>query len=330
MSTTVKPPFSKLFDVVELHRHVLSHLSVRQLREYGTLSHGAFSAARSLLGSCGNIDRILSRFFPENRTSYFRNVQRATGTLVAGSSALQLLVRQTYINADLDLYVHRLSVGDLIAALEVGLHCHRIPTCKNSESANHDRYLACGVDEVQDWESPTGRVIQVITTHSSPVQTILRYHSTCVMNFVSASHAYSLYGQQTLEDFISLYTRAGEDVVAVREKYESRGWESIDYVFEDPSDTSEQANTDNAASMADYDPFPPLSRMVGDSMTWIMRLRAPIYPSIEGSNGGATSHVMLDSRELACRRESWALGYYPTGEAFVYANPDVSYNDDDE
>ena len=52
-----------------------------------------------------NINRHLSRFFPDEQAVAFRSLQARTGTLVSGSNALQFFDRSFYPESDLDIYV---------------------------------------------------------------------------------------------------------------------------------------------------------------------------------------------------------------------------------
>lgn len=169
----------RVFEVFDVHRLIIQYLSLQEMRTYGLVSRDTFDVVQSLLRPSNDIELILRRFLPQNRVPYFRRVQRATGTLIGGSTALQLFMRQTYDGSDLDLYVNRLHVDDLVTALELGTNCRKVKASKAIlDDDAEELYLKCGVENVQDLMSPTGRVIQVITTHGAPVQSILRYHSS--------------------------------------------------------------------------------------------------------------------------------------------------------
>ncbi|KAF9490017.1 hypothetical protein BDN71DRAFT_1525426 [Pleurotus eryngii] len=222
---------------------------------------------------------------------------------------LQLFMQLMYESSNLDLYIHKEHTGDLIIALESGLGCIKMPTCKTSGLASHKLYLKCRVHDVDDFVLPKGRVIQVISTHSALVQTILRYHSTAVMNF-------------TLEDFAFLYTRLGDNHGLVQCKYEQRGWLTVedsitvsahnleeDQVIPMEPDTVPIAHalimnkTDKAEHSSDIGTscltFPPMSQVISDEQTWIIRLKPAPYPPLLLMDLVPPLQIALDCHELA-------------------------------
>lgn len=78
------------------------------------------------------------------------------------------------------------------------------------------------------------------------------------MNFISGDYAYALYGQETLQDGLALYSRSASlrTIQLAKAKYEHRGWRTVG------SEAEAQA----------LQVFVPSSRAVGDEDTWIMRL----------------------------------------------------------
>ena len=68
-----------------------------------------------------SIDKLLSPYFTPTEVTQFRELQSQTGTLISGSTALQLFDRVTYSESDLDLYVeHRFSRALAEWLLEIG------------------------------------------------------------------------------------------------------------------------------------------------------------------------------------------------------------------
>ncbi len=157
---------------------MLCFLSLRQIRIYGLVSRATYRATKSFLAVNHNVDDILARFMPVDCIPYFRTVQETTKTLIGGSTALQLFARCSYGNSDLDLYVDTHNVVSLTTALDFGLGCREIPRDRAPDADDDLLYLSCGVVYVQNFRSPTGRCIQVITTQRAPIHTILRYHSS--------------------------------------------------------------------------------------------------------------------------------------------------------
>jgi len=67
--------------------------------------------------------------------------------------------------------------------------------------------------------------VQLVTTSTSPVHSILCFHTTCVMNFITFEGAYSLYPRATFSahEAITIGKITIRDLVAL-EKYTTRGW----------------------------------------------------------------------------------------------------------
>lgn len=105
------------------------------------------------------------------------------------------------------------------------------------------------------------------------------------MNLVTASHAYSLYGEETLEKKLALPVDSGRSALGSREaaraKYVDRGWTMV------PSQAE-------ALRLKAFEGW--AARHVGDSKCWIVRL-----PQVEGTD------VFRKTDPL--RRNEWALGY---------------------
>ncbi len=111
------------------------------------------------------------------------------------------------------------------------------------------------------------------------------------MNFVSASNAYSLYGKETLEEFVSLYVRDGREVKPAKDKYARRGWTTFDGRI-------------SSLAVLSMGPFKPTLRTVGDSNTWIIKIPDARLPT-------------LSCVERILREEVWVLGLETSGKAFM-------------
>lgn len=123
----------------------------------------------------------------------------------------------------------------------------------------------------------------------------LRNTQAAVMNFITASYAYCLYGWETLDCGLTMYTQPYHKRVRdVKAKYERRGWDLV-----------------NASQAADLEVFVPLHRSVGDTYTWIIKL------------GGSGSHWIdeedkdVKSWDDELREVHWALAYTSCGRPFV-------------
>ncbi|KAI0355447.1 hypothetical protein OH77DRAFT_1424945 [Trametes cingulata] len=176
------------------------------------------------------------------RARAFRSLQARTGTLVSGSCALQFFARTVYPESDLDLYVHmrhRREVGrwllregytfvptafqderfevEVVHGMAQGAHgIYRMPGVAGiltfmrpapREIRPPSAYVDVEEEEVEgEPQQQQQRMlkVQVIVAKNTPMEAILAFHSTCVMNVISYEKAYCLFPWATLEERRSL------------------------------------------------------------------------------------------------------------------------------
>ncbi len=154
-----------------------------------------------------SVDKLLSRYFEPLEILRFRELQYQTGTLISGSTALQLLERAIYPESDLDLYLEFRYTGEIAAwLLDIGytytpqpvLEWEDIPTLDEafqSSPLNRPHIPANSSAGIIFWpgapdfesygrssavfnfakQSPR-RKIQLITSFLPPLRTILSFH----------------------------------------------------------------------------------------------------------------------------------------------------------
>ncbi|KII94493.1 hypothetical protein PLICRDRAFT_120574 [Plicaturopsis crispa FD-325 SS-3] len=299
---------------------IFSALSPATLIRFSWTCRDARDAVRGFWQIAYDIDRHLKRFFRDPRE--FRELQARTGTLISGSSALQFLDRTVYPGSDLDLYVegrYALSIEEWLVNSAGYSYRPRPSLSKISFKAVLDVLLATDPtdprfrlgtffgDPFDDDYSSVGGVgavftfvkpaisalseeleVQLIATSLTPVETILRFHSTCVMNLISFANAYSLYPKATFEERRSLITPTAASShmqTEGRDKYVSRGWKM--------TTLSRQERDDPRSSFGLGD------RWLGDRLTWTLPLGAEC-PAIRSSEGS-----QLNTDNLALH--NWCL-----------------------
>ncbi|KAH9899412.1 hypothetical protein C8Q73DRAFT_320240 [Cubamyces lactineus] len=185
-----------------------------------------------------------------DRARVFRSLQARTGTLISGSCALQFFDRTVYPASDLDLYVHlchRREVGRWLVQegytyeptthqdrnLEVEVEkVYEQPTPVEKYSGNESCIYQVfnfkrsildakrlSVDDGREHPLAGSRPpeehgelrIQLIVAKETPMEVILGFHSTCVMNVISYAKAYCLFPQATLEDRLSMFINSPSD-----------------------------------------------------------------------------------------------------------------------
>lgn len=187
--------------------------------------------------------------------------------MISGSNALQFFNRTAYHGSDLDLYVydkHMKEVCDWIIR-EGYVFAPKYRQDQDFQvavaAAPTTLYDMRGIKNIVDLERPRdGRKIQVISAQTSPMDIVLFFHSTCVINVISFEKAYSLYPKATFDDSRALIIHSdGPSQVPALKKYAERGWKILDGISE-----SEQFD--------DRSEFSAIVRWIGDRCTWVIDL----------------------------------------------------------
>ncbi|KAI0338476.1 hypothetical protein BDW22DRAFT_1303432, partial [Trametopsis cervina] len=194
------------------------------------------------LRSAFNINRALAHFFDD--VHGFRQLQHRSGLLISGSFALQFMGRLHYAESDLDLFLPmhcRLEVALWLQAngysfcatehqavdLETVLHAADVePHLANVP------YSLPGIFAVLTFRKPTGGLarpmtVQLIIAWRTPMEIVLGFHSTCVLNVITYTTAYAMYPRATFEDMRNLVLLDTEAQQSALVKYASRGWATV-------------------------------------------------------------------------------------------------------
>ncbi|KJA12934.1 hypothetical protein HYPSUDRAFT_649054 [Hypholoma sublateritium FD-334 SS-4] len=267
---------------------LLDCLPPSDILRYSRTCRYANTVVKSYMKRAFNLNKLLSRFFSPTEIQRFRELQCSTGMLISGSIALQFFERVLYPDSDLDLYIeHRFSrqVADWL--VNIGYNYAPLPGQDNPQSLDeafhrnphnqtHIPRIAVLLKDIifsvqKDYvtspfvfnfekQNPY-RKIQLISSLLSPLQRILGFHSTCVMNIITHDKAYSFYPRATFDEHYSLVCRPDVEVDTLK-KYKARGW-----------------------SMFDLSDFPPLRvdmystfslgrRYVGDPCCWTIPINS--------------------------------------------------------
>ncbi|KAG1899749.1 uncharacterized protein F5891DRAFT_1128900 [Suillus fuscotomentosus] len=317
----------EVFCRAPVYDNIFSYISPRELVRLGHSCHAAYAASKDYSRRAFNINRHLSGFI--SQPLLFRSLQARTGTLIAGSNALQFLDRTVYDEADMDMYVHpghAREVMDYIVekeGYEFKPHSRQPQDYRKIVSDKWDNtrirqdYQIKGVKSVLSLEkhgSDGGhQKIQVIECTMSPFDTIINFHSTCVMNFIAFDAAYSLYPIATFEDRSTLQVWRARPLhdVSVAIKYGQRGFQWLSAL--PLGDTSLSASF-----------YPHVTRTVGDRYTWKMSLDIQgidLRPQMSSSSTlFQFDPVICNSWSLLERDEEMATVYEPIQSAIFRYN----------
>ncbi|KAH7872501.1 uncharacterized protein C8R40DRAFT_1020350, partial [Lentinula edodes] len=191
----------------------------------------------------------LRLFFLHADTLIFVRYKATTGLIVSGSTALSFFTRVAY-GGDLDTYC-QLSQAKIVGQWYESRGFIFAPTDKQDVLFHTDyeratfkaattaanvitevdddirEYRLNNIESVWNFIRDKHRV-QLIATRGSPLETILSFHSTCVMNILTHRAAYCLFPQLTLEEkttlLIDLVSPLTEIQMAAVRKYALRGF----------------------------------------------------------------------------------------------------------
>ena len=144
-----------------------------------------------------DIHKVLSQYFPDPLS--FRYLQAYTGTVISGSTALQFFDRSFYPESDLDIYAPK-AWGKEVGCFLLRAGYAFVPHQKqhpNFESALFARRVVSAIAVYGNFKgiagvfnfvktAPDGRMlkIQLMVAVRSPIEVILRYHSSMLISFI--------------------------------------------------------------------------------------------------------------------------------------------------
>lgn len=182
-----------------IHGTIFTFLTPLEILLFSRTCRFSQDIVHGYIKSAFNIDRLLARFFSDPLA--FRALQARTGTLISGSFALQFFARTFYPDSDLDLYIPKDWLLDVVEWLvEEGYTFVPVrgqPTDWReavNQGSKHPLFQSVKIQEeytdksisvvlnlskparAEDGASPLK--IQCIVAFRGPMQTILSFHSS--------------------------------------------------------------------------------------------------------------------------------------------------------
>ncbi|GJE97285.1 hypothetical protein PsYK624_135010 [Phanerochaete sordida] len=151
--------------------------------------------------------------------------------------------------------------------------------------------------------------VEVIVVYNSPMEAILTFHSTAVLNIISYSHAYSLYPRVTFENRLMLLLLPDRRIrPAVKEKYKDRGYTLLRHVPMLLPTLTGDGTGDVVARQRARDRsvarcFLAGLRWIGDRHSWVLPLRADGAALLPPSHGECGATVSRDP----CAVTTWEV-----------------------
>ncbi|TDL16736.1 hypothetical protein BD410DRAFT_730928 [Rickenella mellea] len=202
----------------------------------------AETAVKLYMSTAYDVDRHLRRFVRD--PVGLRNLMRRTGAIISGSFALQVMDRTVYPEGDLDLYVFQrdyIEIGNWFLRHSGFPYSfqpfpfqspdfERALFSKHESQPEYDIPSISGVANFtcMNDEDGSDRKVQIIVAKRAPIQCVLEFHSTVVMNVVTHAAAYSFYPKATFEESRSLIcnTKVRNAHIAFA-KYARRGFQML-------------------------------------------------------------------------------------------------------
>ncbi|ESK90684.1 hypothetical protein Moror_4148 [Moniliophthora roreri MCA 2997] len=270
------------------HDLIFRDLSFKDLLNYSKVNKAARNAVKAFYRRALRVENVLSPYFNDDELRRLRILQYTTGFLISGSAALSFFERVIYPESDLDIYVdfryaifltefliglgfvfqpfqteRKQQAQDIFEALDAMDRRMETFEDENDTIEGFGEYSTTGIADVFTFVR-AGKKVQIIAAghHPGPLDVILKFHSTVVMNIISYTHAVSFYPKATFIDRVTVVNRVvtfRSDQNPPREKYEKRGWEVRD-------------NVEAVDLLKRNSEFGMLDRHVGDKLCWAVKL----------------------------------------------------------
>ncbi|KAI0765137.1 hypothetical protein C8Q74DRAFT_1286445 [Fomes fomentarius] len=311
-----------------IYDNILSRLELSSLIHLSAINRVIRHATQDFNWRAYNIDKRLKRFFKD--PCAFRSLQARTAAIISGSFAVQFFDRSFYPDSDVDIFVHpnrdMLDIGLFVSSQGYTYQPMKWQQARFQDEvdcilSNMGAEPRDGGELEQMYGMPSLRAvftferaiirdnaaldiqkIQIVVSRTSPVASVLDFHSTCVMNIITYNAAYSLYPRATFLKREALeINKYNPRAVAALTKYSERGWRIM-------------SNPSPLLACLPHNAFHfDVERWVCDTKSWTIRLDMEgVTPPPKAS----PSSVQLDWDPAAeC---SWMLLHQNNPKAQVY------------
>ena len=213
----------------ELHTNILAYLNIRELLMLAATSNFNQSLVFDYIERQKN--RLASYFF-KNSDIFFQKLADVDG-VVSGSAALHLLLPAATTNwtpSDLDLYVPRSGYSALESWIARQGYC-----ISHIGARNGNTYLFSTMEQRLRFSNGVHTIEIIVSKTEAACAPIFHFHSTAVMNFVTANGIFCAYPKLTLA-YLSMVNPAPiycdafqlHTMDALR-KYENRGFTYVSW-----------------------------------------------------------------------------------------------------
>ncbi|KAF9478300.1 hypothetical protein BDN70DRAFT_860277 [Pholiota conissans] len=278
---------------------IFDNIGPRDLIRFSRTCSENYGRVQSYMRRAFRINPLLARYFTDTQISTFRRLQGRTGMVISGSTAVQFFHRVRYDDADLDLYLQREFRDEVMTWLVDAGYTLSEPSeiysdedededdGDDDDESDEDGDNESGGNDLQSSGSRSRRAlpliyepsrhpkpfqvytflgpdgiqkIQLVMAYNCPLETILNFHSTNVMNLITSDTAYSFFPNASfVEDRAVSLGGMHLHFRSAQRKYQRRGWVIQSNVsFREILDTESE--------------FGAAVRFVGDNKCWTIPL----------------------------------------------------------
>ncbi|KAK7041975.1 hypothetical protein VNI00_008957 [Paramarasmius palmivorus] len=266
---------------------LLDALPVNEVMKLRQLSRTCMDHVKSYERITFYDEQLYGPFFNDTAIiALFRRKQAECRVLVSGSTVALLLARSPHKPSDLDIFMPMIHVDTMenfigTAGYKIAVEPKRITlieepeTTSETQTTEHlsedafeedsstdylEAYSAQTVGKVLTFHHENGQQLQIVGTKCEPIEAILDFYSTLVMNIATATKIISFYPYTSFVEQKAVYLKKWTPAVTrARIKYERRGWSTVDMI--------------NAKEALDYHhELSFKARWVGDRHSWISEL----------------------------------------------------------
>lgn len=178
--------------------------------------------------------RVVAGITPQ--VSEFLTVMDVTGTVLSGSNALRFADRKSlWIPNDFDFYCNGRGFLIFCAFLETYLGAELLEV--HSDDSGHIPYPLKGVVEMRRYQTSLTRLDVMCSASPSALYPLTFFHSTLVMNAISANSICIAYPQHVVDRSGLLSMHGMGDIAReAAEKYETRGYQLVAHDFHHADD----------------------------------------------------------------------------------------------
>lgn len=198
-----------------------------------------------------------------------RLIMATCGAIISGSAALAVVDPGRFQPNDVDFYAPPTGVSSLLIYLHQIGYVHQTSHMEEHENLDHydclNKHRVLRLSHAQIQKS----VNVIITGGAHPILTILQFHSTLVMNYISWYGIVSLFHPLTKQG-LGVILKLGDNETVCFAKYEARGYKFTTTIPADALIDRRRSLCDESTLFKPFDNLPNTIRDVESPISWLV------------------------------------------------------------